>query len=399
MACESVLAELQSRKSNDVDWRSGRTSMYVQFGGDDVLDIARRAVNLYFSENAHGVAAFPSVQRLQTEVIESLLDLLNAGMQGDGCLTASGSESIFLALKTARDWARARRPDLGVAKIIVPISAHPAFDKAGGILGIEVVRVPLRDDYRADADLMRRSICPRTIALAGSAPQFGHGVIDPITDLARVAVEHNLWFHVDACIGALIAPFARAAGANIPPFDFQVDGVRSISADLHKYGFAAKGISAVLFRHQCWRPHYVFEFDDWPVGSYSSTGLAGTRSAATIASAWAVMRYLGKDGFVRIARQLLDATDRLLEGLRQINGVAPVCQPDLPIVAWQTPGLSVQSVANEMRKQGWFIRTMASPEAVHMGMLSLHQVPVVDEYLASVRRSVQALQPGHMGEG
>lgn len=387
-SAEGVLAALRAAKASDVDWRAGRTNLYVQFGGDDVLEVSRRAADLYFSENAHGTAAFPSVQQLQADVVAWMLELVGAGPMGDGCLTASGSESILLALRTARDWARARRPDLSVPRIVVPRSAHPAFDKAAGFLGLEVVRVPVRADYRADVAAMAAAICPRTILVAGSAPQFGHGVVDPIADIAALAVRHNLWMHVDACIGAMIAPFVRAAGGAVPAFDFHIDGVRSISADLHKYGFAAKGVSAVLFRHRCWRPAYTFEFDDWPIGSYASSGLAGTRPAAPIASAWAVMRYLGRDGYTRIAREILGATRRLLDGLASIEGVEPLCEPDLPIVAWRTPGLPVREVAAALTRRRWFVRTMLRPEAVHLGMLSMHQVPVVNEYLETVREAV-----------
>lgn len=393
---DSVLASLREAKASDVDWRAGRTNLYVQFGGDDVLEVSRRAADLYFSENAHGTAAFPSVQKLQADVVAWMLELVGAGPMGDGCLTASGSESILLAMRTARDWARARRPDLAVPRIVVPRSAHPAFDKAAGLLGLEIVRVPLRLDYRADVTAMAAAICPRTIGLAASAPQFGHGVVDPIADIAALAVRHNLWMHVDACIGAMIAPFVRAAGAAVPAFDFQIDGVRSISADLHKYGFAAKGLSAVLFRHRCWRPSYTFEFDDWPIGSYASSGLAGTRPAAPIASAWAVMRYLGREGYIRIAREILEATRRLLDGLRGIEGVDPVCEPDLPIVAWRAPGLPVREVASALSRRRWFVRTMLRPEAVHLGMLSMHQVPVVDAYLEAVRQAVAEVRSGNV---
>lgn len=385
---EAVLEELIQFKSTDVDWRSGRTNFYVQFGGDDVLNVAKDAAALFFSENAHGLAAFPSVQRLQTDVLQWLLDLVQAGPLADGCLTASGSESILFSLKAARDWAKARRPDLGTPKVVVPRSAHPAFEKAGGLLGVEVVRTQLRPDYRADVDAMRDQICPRTIAVAGSAPQFGHGVVDPIADIAGLAVQHNLWMHVDACVGALFAPFARAAGAKIPAFDFSIDGVRSMSADIHKYGFGAKGASAALFRHSCWRPSYAFAFDDWPIGSYGSVGLAGTRSAAPIAAAWAVMRYLGHEGYVRIARQILDAFDRLRAGLEEIDGVEIVGAPDLPVLAWRPRDVSLADLVAAMSARGWFVRTMTLPPAIHVGMITLHQAPVVEAYLDGIRESI-----------
>jgi glutamate/tyrosine decarboxylase-like PLP-dependent enzyme len=391
-AAADVLQDLRQAKAGDVDWKSGRTNLYVQFGGDDVLEVAKEASLLYFSENAHGTAAFPSVVRLQAEVLDWLLHLVNAGPFGDGCFTASGSESILMALKAARDWARGCRPDLGFPKFVVPGSAHPAFEKAGNFLGIEIVRAPIGADFRADVAAMESLICPRTIGLAGSAPQFGHGVVDPIGQIADLAIRRNLWLHVDACIGALIAPFARRAGAKVPEFDFKIDGVRSISADIHKYGFGAKGASAALFRHKCWRPYYAFEFDDWPIGSYGSVGLAGTRPAAPIAAAWAVMRYLGEEGYTRIAAQILDISARLQVGLKAIDGVELINTPDLPVLAWRVPGQPINRVMEGMTARGWFLRPMARPAAIHMGMITLHQGPAVEPYLRDVAEVVAALK-------
>ena len=391
MQAAPVLEELRNAKAVDVDWRSGRTNLYVQFGGDDVLDVAKQASQLFFSENAHGTAAFPSVSRLQSDVLEWMLDLVNAGPFADGCFTASGSESILMSLKAARDWARSRRPNLAIGKVVVPKSAHPAFEKAGSILGLEIVRTPLGPDFRADVSAMSELICDRTIALAGSAPQFGHGVVDPIAEIADLAQRHDVWLHVDACIGALIAPFARLAGAVVPEFDFKIEGVRSISADIHKYGFGAKGASAALFRHKCWRPSYAFEFDNWPIGSYASVGLAGTRSAAPIAAAWAVMRYLGRDGYTRIAREILEITEKLQKGLSAINGVDLVGEPDLPILAWRAPEMRIDDVVQRMTKLGWFVRPMANPAAIHMGMITLHQGPAVGSYLSDVAAVVSSV--------
>lgn len=392
VAAEAVLGQLHAAKAKDVDWRSGRTNLYVQFGGDDVLDVAKKASDLYFSESAHGVAAFPSVARLQAEVLDWLLDLTQAGPNADGCLTGSGSESILTSMKAARDWARARRPDGTVFKVVIPQSAHPAFDKAGAYLGLEVVRAPIRPDRRADAAAMEALICSRTIMLGASAPQFGHGVVDPIEEIGALAVRRNLWLHVDACIGALIAPFLRAHGLEVPAFDFSIEGVRSISSDLHKYGFGAKGASAALFRHKCWRPFYSYEFDDWPVGSYATVGLAGTKPAGPIAAAWAVMRYLGREGYERIAGDILGIWRRLEDGLEAIDGVELVCKPDLPILAWRMPGVPIDAVAAAMTRRGWFVRPMAQPAAIHVGMITLHQGPAVDVYLDSVRECAAALR-------
>jgi glutamate/tyrosine decarboxylase-like PLP-dependent enzyme len=391
-AAGAVLEELRAAKADDIDWRSGRTNLYVQFGGDDVLDLAKRAADMYFSENAHGVTAFPSVARLQAEVLDWLLDLTQAGPNADGCLTGSGSESILTCMKAARDWARARRPDVAIFKVVVPQSAHPAFDKAGAYLGLEVIRAPIRADHRADVAAMEALVCPRTIMLGASAPQFGHGVVDPVTEIGALANRYNLWLHVDACIGALIAPFLRAHGVKVPAFDFSVEGVRSLSSDLHKYGFGAKGASAALFRHRCWRPSYVYEFDDWPVGSYATVGLAGTKPASPIAAAWAVMRYLGRDGYERIAGEILGIWQRIQSGLAAIDGVELVSKPDLPILAWRIPGVATEAVAAAMTDRGWFVRLMAQPAAIHLGMITLHQGPAVGRYLECVRECAAELR-------
>lgn len=274
---DDVLDELEAGKVNDVDWRGGRIGLYTHFGGDDVLEIAKDASRMYFSENALGQSAFPSLARFESDVITWTLGLLSAGDDASGSMTSGGTESIMMAVKTARDWSRQNRPVPGVPQVVAPYSAHPAFNKAAHYLGLDVKRVPVGPDHRANAERMADAIEDRTIMLVGSAPQFAHGVIDPISDLAQLALEHDLWLHVDACVGGFIAPFARALGRPIPPFDFSVPGVSSMSADLHKYGFTAKGASTFLLADQANRKHQVFEFDDWSRGHYSSPTIPGTR--------------------------------------------------------------------------------------------------------------------------
>lgn len=391
---EEVLDDLESAKSDDVDWRGGRIGLYTHFGGDDVLEVAKDAARMYFSENALGPSAFPSLARFENDVIDWTLGLLNGGDDAAGSMTSGGTESIIMAAKTARDWSREKRPAVDVPVIVAPYSAHPAFNKAAHYLGMEVVRIPIGEDYRADVNRMAGAIDERTVMLVGSTPQFAHGVIDPIEDLAQVALDRDLWLHVDACVGGFIAPFARELGRPVPPFDFSVPGVTSMSADLHKYGFTAKGASTFLICDQALREHQVFEFDDWSRGHYSSATVPGTRPGGPIAAAWAVLNYLGWDGYLRIAGELFEAIDRLKAGIRSIEGLSIIGDPPLTIVTYTSEGCDIFAVAEAMTQRGWFITRSADPRAIHMGMLTMTHVPVVDQYLSDLAEAVDEAKRG-----
>lgn len=391
---EEVLAELAAAKDGDVDWRGGRIGLYTHFGGDDVLEIAQDAARMYFSENALGGSAFPSLARLENDVIAWTLGLLNGGDDAAGSMTSGGTESILMGVKTARDWARDAHPGVERPVVVAPRSAHPAFDKAAHYLGVEVRRVPLGGDFRADAGRMAAAIDDRTVMLVASAPQFAHGVVDPVSDVAELARNGNLWLHVDACVGGFIAPFARELGRPVPPFDFSVPGVASMSADLHKYGFTAKGASAFLLADRANRRYQVFEFDDWPRGRYASPTVPGSRPGGPVAAAWAVLSYLGRDGYLRIAGELLDAVDRLKAGIAAIDGLKIVGDPPLTILSYTSEDHDVLAVAEAMTRRGWFVTPSADPPAVHMGMLTMTHVPVVDRYLSDLARSVEEARSG-----
>ena len=391
---EDVLNELEATKSDDVDWRGGRVGLYTHFGGDDVLEIAKEASRIYFSENALGPSAFPSLARLENDVISWTLGLLNGGDSATGSMTSGGTESILMAVKTARDWARQHHPNIKRPVVVAPFSAHPAFNKAAHYLGMEVRRVPIGDDFRADMNRIGDSVDERTIMLVGSAPQFAHGVFDPISDLAELAQERNLWLHIDACVGGFIAPFARELGQPIPDFDFTIPGVTSMSADLHKYGFTAKGASTFLLCKDSLRKYQIFEFDEWSRGHYASPTVPGTRPGGPIAAAWAVLNYLGRDGYLRIAAELFDAIDRLKKGIRSIDGLSIIADPPLTILSYTSSNYDIFAVAKAMTQRGWFVTRSAEPRAIHMGMLTMTHVPIVDQYLTDLAESVDQAKSG-----
>ena len=396
LAPNVLFDEMERARRDDVDWRRGRVALYVHFAGDDVLAVAKEAYQRFFSENGLGLKAFPSLRKFEDEIVAWTADLLGAGPEATGTVTSGGTESIFLALKTARDWARVRSPGVKEPEVVVPFSAHPAFDKAAHYLCMKVRRIPVRADFRADVPAMAASVGPNTIMLAGSAPCFPFGVIDDIPALGTLAQGKGLWLHVDACIGGFLAPFVRRLGYPIPPFDFSVTGVRSMSADLHKYGFAAKGASVILLADQALRPYLTFEFDNWPRGKYSAATFAGSRPGGALAAAWAVMRYLGVEGYTRLARSIMDTRDRMLEGIRAIDGLYVVGAPDLSVLAVGALDLDMFAVAEALGRKGWFVSTMSEPPGIHLGMLTLAHVAHRDEYLRDLAASVAEVRGGSL---
>jgi len=391
---DTVFAEMEVARSKDVDWKRGRLGLYVHYAGEDVLEVAKEAYLRFFSENALGPKAFPSLKKFEDDIVGWTLDLLHAPGGASGVVSSGGTESIFLVLAAARDWARSTRPSITAPEIVIPWSAHPAFDKAAHYLGLVVRRAPLRDDLRADVSAMSERITPSTVLVAGSAPAFPHGVIDPIAEIASLGRHHGLWCHVDACVGGFVAPFAKRLGYPVSDFDFAIDGVMSISADLHKYGFTAKGASLLLLSDGALRRHLMFEFDDWPRGHYSSTTFRGTRPGGAIASAWAVMRYLGIDGYTRITRTTMEGRDRLIAGIEALDHFHIVGKPELSVMGYGSPRIDIDAVAQQLGRRGWFVSTMAHPPGIHLGMLSPAHAAVVDEYLADLGAAVAEVHDG-----
>ena len=395
MTREAIEQALEAARAGDVDWRGGRIAVYVHYAGDDVLDVAKSAYLKFFSENGLGPRAFPSLARFESDIVAMSLDLLHGGPQARGAMTTGGTESIFLTVKSARDRARAERPGLTRPTIVAARSAHAAFSKAAQFLDMEVIRVPLADDFRADPAAMERAITQDTVLLVGSAPAYPHGVVDPIPELGAIAERHGLWLHIDACVGGYIAPFARRLGAPIPDFDFAVPGVASMSADLHKYGFAAKGASVVLYRDEAAFRNQAFVFEDWSRGRYETQSLVGTRAGGAIAAAWAVMNYLGEEGYLDKTRRIL-ATRRHIEDGTRALGLEVWGSPELSIVAFGSRELDIFAVAEEMTRRGWFVSRLAEPPGIHL-MLNLTHEPVVGTYLDNLGAAVTAVRKSRAG--
>jgi len=387
---ETLRERLVSLGARDADWRRARTAVYVFNAGEDVLQVAKEAYALYQSENALGPMAFPSLKRMEEEVVGTGLALLHAPEEARGSMTSGGTESILLAVKACRDEARSRGVDTIGAEIVAPRSVHPAFDKAALYLDLRVVRVPVAADLRADVDAMAAAIGPRTLMLVGSAPCFPYGLVDPIAELSDLALARNLWLHVDACVGGWFAPFARMNGVPVPDFDFALPGVRSISADLHKYGYAAKGASTVFHRSEEQWQHQVFQFDAWPAGGMTTPTMAGTRPGGAIASAWAVLHYLGVEGYRAKARLVCDTRAKLMAAISAMDGLRTYGDPQLGLFTYGSDTVDPFAIWGRMAQRGWFTGLTTDPRAIHL-MLSPAHADVADEYLADLAASLAAV--------
>ena len=386
---EELLQEMRALRSSDVNWQDGRVFSLVFPAGGEALQLLKDAYTLYFSENALNPTAFPSLRRMETDVIAMSATLLGSQGQVVGNMTSGGTESILMAVKTARDWARAERPDITAPEMVLPRSAHPAFDKAGHYFGVRAVHTPLTPDFQADVAAIRQAITPNTILLIGSAPSYPQGVVDPIPELAALAQEHGLLCHVDACVGGFMLPFVRRLGYPVPEFDFAVPGVTSLSADLHKYGYAAKGASLILYRDAALRRHQLFAYTDWPGGIYASPTMGGTRPGGAIAAAWAIMNYLGEEGYLKLAGEVMAVTRQIQDGVAAIAGIEVLGRPVMSVMALGSSKVNVYEVGDEMGLRGWHLDRQQFPPSLHLTINPAH-VRQTDAFLHDLQAAVRA---------
>ena len=393
-AWPELKTEMINRGSGDAKWREGKTAVYVFNAGEDVARVQKEAYTLYMSENGLGPAAFPSLKQMEDEVIGMGLSLLHAPETGVGSITSGGTDSITMAIKAARDYHRSKHPSPAIQKlnIVAPFSAHPAFDKAAQMMDLELRRIACGPNLLADPAAMSAAIDANTMMIVGSAPCFPYGLIDPIEALGQIAEQENKWLHVDACVGGYIAPFVRMNGADIKPFDFEVNGVSSMSADLHKYGYCAKGASSVLFRSEDLMAHMIFDCDGWPGGRMITPTLSGTRPGGAISAAWAVMNYLGIEGYKSKQKMVTDARETIEEGVKAL-GFEILGTPQVGIVAFSHPTENVYAIYKQMYKRGWFTSLTTEPRSLHL-MLSPFHAEVTDIYLMDLKNSLEQVMSG-----
>ncbi|MCK2213855.1 aspartate aminotransferase family protein [Actinomadura sp. ATCC 31491] len=380
-ATGDLLAELARLKRHDLPVRGGQVTAYVyDTGRAEVSDAAARAYFEMLEVNCLDPTAFPSIVEMERQVVGAVADELGGG---HGIFTSGGTESIMLAVKAARDAAGRARPNL-----VVPVTAHPAFHKAAHYLGVEVVAIPVDlETYRVRAADVAAAITGDTVLVVVSAPSYPQGVLDPVEEVAAVAAAAGVPCHVDACVGGWLLPWLRAAGAEIPPFDLSVPGVTSISCDLHKFGYAPKGASVVLFADPAMRRRAYFASAAWPGYTIINATVQSSRSAGPLGGAWATLQALGREGYAELGRATLEAATRLREGIAAIPGLRVLGAPESSLVAFAGADLDVFVLADEARARGWFLQ----PQLSYAGIPANLHITVTGVTLAGVEAMLKVI--------
>jgi glutamate/tyrosine decarboxylase-like PLP-dependent enzyme len=379
-------------RARDVRWREGRAFSLAYNAGPDALAVAEEAYRRFSGENALSTDAFPSLKQIQAEVVAMAGVWLGATPSSAGFMTSGGTESILMAVKAARDRLLAER-QIRHPNMVLPTSAHAAFAKAGAYFGVEVRRVEVGSDWRADVSAMRSRVDENTVLIAGSAPQYPQGVVDDIVGIAKVASDSQINCHVDACMGGVTLAYLERLGEPIPPWNLKVPGVSSISVDLHKFGYTSKGASVIMYASKHLRSYQGFVTDDWLGGLYGSSGVLGTKSGGSMASAWAVMHFLGDDGYLRLTRQAREATLQLASIIRDSSDLVLRAEPESTLLCFgaQEPRtLNVFAVADELSKLGWYVDRQTPPDSLHCTVNAIHH-DKIDWFAKDLRNSVETV--------
>jgi glutamate/tyrosine decarboxylase-like PLP-dependent enzyme len=375
---EEIIREMEAfRALEEARWKDGFVSGAVYSGDEEHINFLNRVYAINSQSNPLHSDLWPSTMKFEAEIVAMTAHLLGANPDNDICGTVSsgGTESILLALKTYRDWARDRK-GIAAPEMLAPTTAHVAFDKAAQYFNIRIIRVPVGADFRADVDATRKAMTRNTIVLVGSAPSFPHGVIDPIQELSELARQHGIGFHTDACLGGFVLPWAEKVGYPVPPFDFRLPGVTSISADTHKYGYAAKGTSVILYRSKALRHYQYYAATEWPGGLYFSPTLAGSRPGALSAACWAAMVSMGERGYMEATRKILETASEIKKGVAEIPELHILGDP-LWIIAFTSKSLDIYQIMDRMTRRKWNLSGLHKPSAVHLCVTLRHTQPGV----------------------
>ena len=384
-----VLAMIHEKKSGDRSWENGSMFGYVYAPEPEIAEAIKKVSQLYFFENVINSSHFPSIVYFENQVIAAVKELLHGNGDVCGNITSGGTESIFLALKASRDWSLKNRPSVEKPEIILAASVHPAFYKAAHCLGIKTVTLPLDDEYRADLSYLPACVSGNSIMVALSAPCYPYGVVDPIEEAGRFCLKNGLFLHVDACLGGFMLPFMEIAGYPVPSFDFRIEGVTSVSADLHKYGYGAKGSSIILYRNRELRREQFFVNTTWPGGLFGTPTLLGSRSGAPIVIAWALLKLLGKEGYLRMTINTIEVVHKLKEGIQKIKGLHLVGDPAMSVFAFSSDRNDIFQIGDAMYERGWSLDRIKHPEALHLVVTNLN-LETADAFLRDLEDIVTA---------
>lgn len=381
---EDVLAELEEMRAQESgSWKEGFVSGAVYHGDKTHIDYLNEAYNLHSQSNPLHTDLWPSASKFESEIISMTARMLSEGAPESvrenlcGAVSSGGTESIMLAMMTYRDMAEAER-GITSPEMVAPVTAHAAFDKAAHYFKIKLRKIPVDANYRADLRAMKKAINKNTVVVVGSAPAFPHGIVDPIEEMSNYALKRGIPFHTDACLGGFVLPFARKLGYPVPAFDFNLPGVTSISVDTHKYGYAAKGTSVILYRNPEIRHYQFFTVTNWPGGMYFSPTFAGSRPGGLSAAGWASLVHTGEEGYLEAAREILAVADYMKVEIAKIPELRILGDP-LFVIAFASDTLDIYRVMERMTEKGYSLNGLHRPACVHIAITLRHTKEGVKE--------------------
>ncbi|KAM8859249.1 sphingosine-1-phosphate lyase 1 isoform 2-T2 [Spinachia spinachia] len=384
-----VLDKIQEYETlNEVQWEKGCVSGAVYWGDESLTNLLVKVYGDFAWSNPLHPDIFPGVRKMEAEVVRMACTLFHGGPNSCGTVTSGGTESILMACKAYRDMAYER--GVKYPEILAPVSVHAAFDKAAHYFGMKLVHVALdKNTMQVDVKAMKRAINKNTAMLVCSTPQFPHGIMDPVEEVAKLAVRYNIPMHVDACLGGFLIVFMAKAGYPLSPFDFRVKGVTSISADTHKYGYAPKGSSVILYSDTKYRHYQYFVAPDWQGGIYASPSVAGSRPGGIIAACWATMMHMGEDGYVNATKKIISTARKIQKEVNQIKGVFVFGKPEVSVVAVGSNDFDIFRLSNALTTKGWNLNTLQFPSSIHICCTVLHtQSGVADRFIRDVKEQV-----------
>ena len=398
-----VLTELRTLDQREAErWQDGYVSGAVYHGDPEHIAFLNEAYAITSQTNPLHSDLWPSIAKYEAEIVSMTANMLGArqasGAEVCGSVASGGTEGILLAMRSYRDWAREMK-GITAPELVVPNTAHAAFDKAAQYFGIKLVKVPVGPDFRADLTATKKAINRNTICVVGSAVSFPHGAIDPIEELSELARKRGIGFHTDACLGGFILPWAERLGYDVPPFDFRLPGVTSMSADTHKYGYAAKGTSVVLYRNRELRHYQYYKVGDWPGGLYFSPTFAGSRPGALSAACWAAMVSIGESGYLDASRRILETGAKIRAGVEAIPELQVLGDP-LWVIAFASAELDIYRVLDFMTKRKWNLNGLHKPASIHLAVTLRHtQEGVADRFVRDLQEAVEHVkaQPAEKG--
>ena len=381
---------MENSMHSDIDWRSGKTFGAVYYPGEKYSVAISNAYIKYMHENAFDPQLFSSILTMENELVQQTASLFSSNQKLFGNLTSGGTESIFLSLLSARNWSNKQKTTKN-PEVILSSSAHPAFLKAMNFLKIKPVIVPTNKDFNLNFNGFKEAINQNTILLVASAPAYPTGMIDPISELSILALENKLLLHVDACIGGFLLSYLKKCNYNIPPFDFNLDGVSSLSVDLHKYAYAPKGSSVLLYRNDELRKQQFSVYPNWEGGIYGSTSFLGTKPGGIVAASWFALNHIGENGYIELTQKTMSATKVIYDFIQKSEHLSLIGNPIMSLIAFHSEKYDIYYIADELSNLGWYIGRLQNPRGIHLVVSQIHADGAAENFIADLQSVLKSL--------